>query len=97
MAGLKEMAIGIATVLHSTDEPEPLPVQFRGETLENAAYLIEAVVRECTHAEIALDRVQVDEELLAFMRSNSADLPVRIGGGADPVEVRFWRHEERAR
>jgi hypothetical protein len=91
MAGLNEMAIGIATVLAGV-APEPLTVQLRGQPIEDAEYLIRAVLRECIDAEIPLRRVVVDDELFRWLSRPGAELlPCTLAGGGEPREVRFFR------
>jgi hypothetical protein len=72
MAGLNELAIGIATVLAGVT-PEPLTVQLRGQSIEDAEYLLRAVIRECEDAEIPLRRVVVDDELFGCVTRPGAE------------------------
>jgi hypothetical protein len=69
MANLREIAIGIAQVLSSTSEPEPLEVQLPGESPENVGYLLEFIVNECVDAGIKLSKVSVSPEFLELAAS----------------------------
>ena len=70
MAEIREIALGLATVLTSSREPEPLPVTLRGQSLADAAVLIRTVIRECADAAIALQKVEVGTELLRHLRDS---------------------------
>jgi hypothetical protein len=90
------MAIGIAIVL-SSDQPEPLRVQMRGQSLDQAAYLIRALLRECSDAGISLRRVAVDDELFAWLTEPGNDpLECTLTAGAEPTFVEFFRQAPKA-
>ena len=46
MAGIAEMALGIASVLRSGAVPNPLPVELCGHAPEDAAQLVKLVIDE---------------------------------------------------
>jgi hypothetical protein len=62
MANAKEVALGIASALGSEHSPEPLPINFRGQALPEAAAIVIAILQECRDADIALNRVVMDPE-----------------------------------
>ena len=96
MAGLAEMAIGIATVLQTSSKPEPLPVTVRGETVDGGATLVRAVIHECSDAGIRLHKVTVDPELFRFLTSGGTMtkyMDVSIEADATlGAELCFFRH-----
>jgi hypothetical protein len=96
VAGLNEMALGIATALAGV-APEPLRVQMRGQSLDQAAYLIRAILRECSDAGIQLRRVAVDDELFGWLTEpGSEPLPCTLSAGAEPTFVEFFRQAPKA-
>ena len=58
---LDEMAHGIVTVLHFSPNPEPLVVELRGHTHEQAIYLAQAVADECAASGSPLAGIQIGE------------------------------------
>lgn len=86
------MALGIAAVLAGGVAPDPLPVQLRGQSIDQAAYFVRAVVRESADAGISLRRVKVDDELFRWFTEPGAEPAgcALVGGGA-PAEVLFYR------
>lgn len=61
MAGtLDEIAHGVVLVLATCERPEPLPVTLANHTGEQGAYLVGAVVDECTAAGVPLRTVRCD-------------------------------------
>lgn len=85
------MAIGIASALASVTL-DPLPVQLRGLSLDAAAYLVRAVVRECTDAGISLHSVKVDAELFAWLTADDTPMfACTLATGAAPGEALFRR------
>lgn len=70
MAELREIAIGLATVLMSSKEPEPFPVTLKGQSLADAALLLRATIRECADAGVALCKVEVPPELSRHLRDS---------------------------
>ncbi|NTZ42884.1 hypothetical protein G7A66_07240 [Altererythrobacter sp. SALINAS58] len=76
MAGQKETAIGIATALASEHSPNPFPLSFRGQSLQEAADLVQLVVAECGDAGIKLARLELDPELFEVLEQRLI-VPVR--------------------
>ena len=60
MLELRDLALGIAAALQAVTEPEPLAVNLWNHSPETAAYLVKAVLEECSDAGIILARVRVD-------------------------------------
>ncbi len=97
MANLSEIALGIASVLKSTEEPEPFPLTLRGQSLEDGAFLVKAIVRECRDAGIQLHKVETGPDLVGYMSRHSPSevasyMDVPIKSAADlHAELRFFR------
>lgn len=60
MAGMREMALGIASALRSGVVPNPLPVELWGYASEDAAHLLKYLVDECADAEIEVHEIRAD-------------------------------------
>ncbi len=76
MAGHQEIALGIAGILQRSPMPEPLPVTFRGQTLEDGADLVLRIIAECQDAGIALSHVALDPALWGFLQAG--DCPAAV-------------------
>lgn len=66
MAGLREIAIGVAIALQMPQAPEPLHIDLRDETADDAAFLVMRVIDECADAGVDLIRVAVDPAIVAY-------------------------------
>ena len=76
MAGPHEIALGIASVLGKPGLPNPMMISFRGQSLESAAEIVRAIISECSDADIAIAKIDLDPELHRHMiggRGNSND------------------------
>ncbi len=73
MAGLKEMALGIATTLRSTIAHNPLPVELRGYAPKDAAQLVKFVIDECVDAGIALREIRVDPVIVHELTGSKSE------------------------
>lgn len=96
MAEIREIAIGLATVLKTSREPEPLPITLRGQSLADAALLVRCVIRECSDAGVSLHKVEGPPELLRYMRDGhlpgGSYLGVQLIEATDlGTELRFYR------
>lgn len=60
MAGIAEMALGIATVLRSGSAPNPLPVDLWGYAPDDGADLLRHLTEECADAGIVIKEIRVD-------------------------------------
>lgn len=76
MAGIEEMALGIASALRSGIAPNPLPVEFWGQSPEDAAQLVELIVDECVDAGIALREVRVDPVIVHELTGSKSECGV---------------------
>ena len=63
MAGPREVALGIASVLGKPGLPDPLLISFRGQTLHEAASIVEAIVSECDDAGVGIQKIELDPDL----------------------------------
>ena len=67
MAGPHEIALGIASVLGKPGLPNPMIITFRGQTLDDAAEIVRAIISECDDADIRIDKIELDAELHRHM------------------------------
>lgn len=70
MAGMREMALGIASAIQTGLAPNPLPVELKGCAAEDVVQLVKCLIHECVDASIAIKEIRVDQ---TFIRE-SADL-----------------------
>ena len=76
MAGIPEMALGIASTLRSSIAPNPLPVELWGQAPEDAAQLVKLIVDECVDAGIALREVRVDPIIVHELTGSKSECGV---------------------
>ncbi len=76
MAGVKEMALGIATTLRSGIAPTPLPVELWGHAPEDAAQLVKLVIDECVDAGIALREIRADPVIVHELTGSKSECGV---------------------
>lgn len=76
MAGLGEMALGIASTLRGGIAPNPLPVEFWGQSPEDAAQLVKLIVDECVDAGIALREVRSDPLIVHELTGSKSECGV---------------------
>ena len=60
MAGIAEMALGIATVLRSRAAPNPLPVDLWGYAPDDGADMLRHLADECADAGIVVQEIKAD-------------------------------------
>lgn len=60
MAGIAEMALGIASVLRWGSAPNPLPVDFKGYSPDDGAEFLRHLADECADADIPIKEIRVD-------------------------------------
>lgn len=65
MANLREVALGIVQVLGGSSTPEPLPITFRGQSIDEAAELLRYIAEEADDAHVPLLRVTMDPVLFS--------------------------------
>ena len=63
MAGPKEIALGIASVLGKPGLPDPMTISFRGQTLDEGTQIVRAIITECEDAGIRVAKVEADVDL----------------------------------
>lgn len=63
MAGPHEIALGIASVLGKPGMLNPMPVSFRGQSLDGAAEIVNAIISECSDADIRIAKIELDPDL----------------------------------
>lgn len=78
MAGPKEIALGIASVLGKPGLPDPMTISFRGQTLDEGAHIVRAIITECEDAGLRVTKVETDVELHRNMIAQGY-------GGAVPI------------
>lgn len=90
MAGPHEIAIGIASVLGKPGVPNPLMVSFRGQTLESAAEIVEAIVSECEDAALGIEKIELESDLkrtLVGLKYEGAVPLVTVDGSIGEIRV----------
>lgn len=97
MAGNREVAIGVATVLNATSAPEPLPIVLANQSLADAGLIVQNAIRECVDAGVSLHTVKVGPELLRHLRDGhlprSSFLGVQVEGKEGlGTELLFYRN-----
>ncbi|MBA3510457.1 hypothetical protein [Sphingomonas sp.] len=76
MAGIAEMALGIATTLRSGIAPYPLPVELWGYAPEDAAQLVKFAIDECVDAGIVLREIRVDPVIVHELTGSKSEFGV---------------------
>ncbi|MBA3511249.1 hypothetical protein [Sphingomonas sp.] len=76
MAGMREMALGIALTLRGGTAPNPLPIEFWGYAPADAAQLLKYVIDECADAQIALDEVRTDPVVVHELTGSKTEFGV---------------------
>lgn len=100
MAGIREIALGLTSVLISSRQPDPLPVTLKGQSLADVALLIRSVIRECADTDVPLRKVEIGTDLLRRLLNDylltSPYLGVRIlGVDRLGTELLFYRRGAR--
>ncbi len=88
MAGMREMALGIAAALRTDAVPNPLPVELWGYAPEDAAQLLKYIVDECRDADIAIEHITADPIIvreLTGTKTESGYVYARVLVSADPA------------
>jgi hypothetical protein len=88
MAGIREMALGIATALGTEHAPNPLPVELWGYAPEDAAELLRCILNECHDADIHVQEVRADPVIVHEVARSRTEVGVSHGGvqvTADPA------------
>ena len=58
MAGIAEMALGIASVLRTGSAPNPLPIDFKGYAPDDGADFLRHLTDECADACIPIKEIR---------------------------------------
>ena len=74
MLELRDLALGITAVLQAVKEPEPLGVDLWNHSPETAAYLVTAVLDECSDGGFGLARVRIDPYVAVAMRKPTSGI-----------------------
>ena len=91
MAGTHEIAIGIASVLGKPGLPNPMTISFRGQSLDEGAYVVRAIITECEDAGIRVAKVEADVELHENLIAQGYGGPVPVLACDDLVgEIRVF-------
>jgi hypothetical protein len=91
MAGPHEIALGVASILGKPGLPNPLLISFRGQTLDSAAEIIEALVSETGDAGIGIEKIELDPELELQMELRGYTGRVRLMGCDELIsEIRVF-------
>ena len=88
MAGMKEMALGIAATLRSKACPNPLPIQLRGYAPDDGADLLRYIIDECYDANIDISEIKADPILVHALTRSKTKNGLEIRGiiiTADPT------------
>lgn len=80
MAGIPEMALGIATVLRSGRAPNPLPVDFRGYAPDDGAEFLRHLTNECADAGIPIKEIRVDPAYVHQLTRSKTESGVVLRG-----------------
>lgn len=56
MSGIKEVALGVTSMLIMPEGPNPMPLQLQGQSLPDAAQIVLKIIEECRDVGIALER-----------------------------------------
>lgn len=88
MAGIHEIALGIASVLRSGAGPNPLPVDLWGYAPDDGADFLRHLADECADAGIAVQEIRADPAFvhqLTRSKSETGSLLRGIRIAADPA------------
>ena len=66
MANIREIALGLTTVLQMTTEPEPLGVDLWGQSADEGTLLVKTIIDEATDAGRALTTIRMDADYLTI-------------------------------
>jgi len=95
VAGIREMALGLTTVLQRTPVPEPLPVDLWNEAPQDAVAMVKAVIAECRDAEVSLALVRLPKALWSWLDEEQYETPTGTQIEADgrlSDRIEFYRH-----
>lgn len=96
---MKEIGLGITTVLHASDKPEPLYIDLWNQDPEEAAALVRSVLAECHDGGIALKVARVPELVWFHLAADAENLVRPLGSRLEVSSndggsrLEFWRAE----
>ena len=80
MAGIEEMALGLAMSLRTGMAPNPLPIQLRGYSPDDGARLLKLMINECCDAGIVIHEIKADPVLIHALTLSKTKRAVTIRG-----------------
>ena len=81
-----------SSVLQGPSSPEPLPVTFVGQSIEEAAELLRRIVIECRDAGVLLHHIELDSEMARYVRDQEESIDVPVVKKTElGTEARFFR------
>ena len=80
MAGIPEMALGIATVLRSGSAPNPLPVDLWGYAPDDGADMLRHLTNECADAGIVVQEIRADPAFVHQLTRSRTESGVVLRG-----------------
>ncbi len=87
MAGIREMALGIASALRSGVAPNPLPVELWGYAPDDGADFLRYLADECADAGILIQEIRADPAFVHQLARSKTESGVELRGikiAADP-------------
>jgi hypothetical protein len=95
---MKEIGIGITTVLQTSSTPEPLYVDLWGQDPSEAAALVRSVLAECHDADIPLKHIRLPEDVWAELAADEWAMvrppDTRLECSSElNARLEFWRGE----
>ena len=80
MAGVKEMALGIASALRSKIAPNPLPVELWGYAPDDGADLLRHLADECADAGISVHEIRADPAIVHQLTRSKSESGLELRG-----------------
>ena len=80
MAGIHEMALGIATVLRSGSAPNPLPVDLWNYASDEGADFLRHLADECADAGIAVKEIRADPAIVHQLTRSKTESGCNLRG-----------------
>ena len=80
MAGLREMALGIASALRSKIAPNPLPVELWGYAPDDGADFLRYLADECADADINIHEIRADPAMVHQLTRSKTESGLELRG-----------------
>ncbi len=80
MAGVKEMALGVATALRSKIAPNPFPVELWGYAPDDGADLLRHLADECADAGILIHEIRADPAIVHQLTRSKTESGLELRG-----------------